>query len=832
VSAIGRSPGAVAAARVVNASYFIAVGSYCFLAYTPFAYFQFIKPNVLPALTDFVKLTPWLFLVTQLITLLTLMDTLRGGRGAIAARTYVAAMALLGGAMLVRAPLADIGNTRRAFVTGLLALAVPVWLAIVDHRIWPAAETRAADRSRALAACGLAALAVWAIYALALPWRLTRAIGITLGARDIAIGLISSLLSDLVVFMALFAAFGAVMMLARAVGRERRFAFVGALEYWGFVVLLAASVTLVEARLVGASLAFTGRDAWAASAALGIAVAATWAGVARVRAHARTAGPGPAVRTPDSLAVFAGFVVGRGTRIAAWSVLVVLPFVAYGLAAAVAQFDWNFLLQKLSVLAVWLIAFCAVYAAVGDGPRERRYPSLLAATPLAAFALYGGLATIEPGVVLERYAPVDPSFRLIRDARTMRSAETAEYYAFLHSHTLVPPPRVHPVDIDFVSPLKPAEGRKPHVFLIVVDSMRRDYVSAYNPAVTFTPEIGKLAADSFVFQRAFTRYSGTGMSVPSIWAGGMIIHVVQQSAFARRNTLMKLVDANDYAQMMTVDNIVEGFIARDAKLQRLGERMGKTEFDACRTLAELERSLETRGPHESPVFFYALPQNVHIATSALRKMPVGERYPGFFDKVAAGVHEVDGCVGHFVSYLKRAHLYDDSVIILTSDHGDSLGEEGRWGHAFYLYPEVMRVPLIVHLPSWLKARVTTDVDAVAFSTDIAPTLYALLGYTPRDLGSLFGRPLFVDHDGELRSRRRESFLIASSYGAVYGMLRDNGRLMYVVDTVDGREYAFDLASVPGGRIDVTQTMTNDNRRMIQEELTALAALYHYQPERP
>jgi Arylsulfatase A and related enzymes len=133
------------------------------------------------------------------------------------------------------------------------------------------------------------------------------------------------------------------------------------------------------------------------------------------------------------------------------------------------------------------------------------------------------------------------------------------------------------------------------VFLLVVDSMRRDYVSPYNPAVTFTPEIGKLAADSFVFQRAFTRYSGTGMSVPSIWAGGMIIHVVQQSAFARRNTLMKLVDANDYAQMMTVDNIVEDFIARDAKLQRLGERMGKTEFDACRTLAELERSLEARG---------------------------------------------------------------------------------------------------------------------------------------------------------------------------------------------------------------------------------------------
>jgi hypothetical protein len=132
-------------------------------------------------------------------------------------------------------------------------------------------------------------------YALALPGRLTRAIGITLGARDIAIGLISSLLSALAAFMALFAAFGAVMMLARAAGRERRFGFVGALEYWGFVLLLAASVTLVEARLVGASLAFAGRDAWVASAALGITVAATWAGVARVRAHAPPA-PSPQSR--------------------------------------------------------------------------------------------------------------------------------------------------------------------------------------------------------------------------------------------------------------------------------------------------------------------------------------------------------------------------------------------------------------------------------------------------------------------------------------------------------------------------------------------------------
>jgi hypothetical protein len=790
VKPIWHSPGAVAAARAVNASYFLAVAGYCFLSYTPFAYFQFIKPDVLPALTDFVKLTPWLFCLAQLITLLTLMETIRGGRGSTAARLYIAAMTAVGVALMLRPPLADIGNTPRAFIAGLLALVPPVWLAIVDQRTWPPPEIRPADRDHALAACGFSALAAWAMYTLAVPLRLKQAVGIDLTPGALAIGLASSLVADLFVFMVLFVALAAIMALAQLIGRVSHggqveqvgqvgpAARVGRIEFWLLVALLGGSIALVQALLVGASLAFTGRDAWIASVALGATIAIVWADVALLRVQLRL--------QVDSLALFAAPVAGRGGRVTALCVLAALPVAAYGIAAAIVEVDWNFLMQKLGVLVVWLVAFCAVFAAAGGRSRARRYRWLQGAAPLATFVLYAGLAKVEPGRILERYAAVDPSFRLVRDAKTIRSSETAEYYTFLHSHTLVSPKRIQPPEIDFVRPLHASGGRKPYIFLLVVDSMRRDYLSAYNPAVRFTPAIKKLAADSFVFERAFTRYSGTGMAVPAIWAGGMNIHMVDQPSFEGRNTLMKLIEANDYTQMMTVDHIIEDFVAGDAKLQRLAP--GRlTESDACRTLVELELALEARDPTAAPAFFYALPQNVHIATAATRKVPPGETYPGFFDKVAVGVREVDDCLGRFVDFLKRANLYDESVIILTSDHGDSLGEDGRWGHAFYLYPEVMRVPLIVHLPSWLKARVKTDVDAVAFNTDITPTLYGLLGYAPHDLGSLFGRPLFVDPGADLSWRRRESFLLASSYGAVYGMLRDNGRLMYVVDAVYGRE---------------------------------------------
>ena len=140
----------------------------------------------------------------------------------------------------------------------------------------------------------------------------------------------------------------------------------------------------------------------------------------------------------------------------------------------------------------------------------------------------------------------------------------------------------------------------------------------------------------------------------------------------------------------------------------------------------------------------------------------------------------------------------------------------------------MNIPLIIHLPSWLRARVRTDLDAVAFSTDIAPTLYALLGYQPDDLGPLFGRPLFIARDDESTLRRRSGFLLASSYGAVYGVLAQNGRRLHVVDAVDGQEFAFDLSGSPQP-VTVTPATSAANRQIIARQIAALASLYRSEP---
>src|SRR5262249_22666609 len=154
-------------------------------------------------------------------------------------------------------------------------------------------------------------------------------------------------------------------------------------------------------------------------------------------------------------------------------------------------------------------------------------------------------------------------------------------------------------------------------------------------------------ADSFVFDRAFTRYAGTALAVASLWSGGMTIHTLDQADFARHNTLLKLLDANGYVRLMDFDTVVREVVPNDPNAIELDRGTGTMDVDLCVTTKELEGRLTTRDSGR-PVFFYSLPQNAHIAVATRRRVPEGERYPGFFAPVASSVKRIDGCLGGFV----------------------------------------------------------------------------------------------------------------------------------------------------------------------------------------
>lgn len=88
--------------------------------------------------------------------------------------------------------------------------------------------------------------------------------------------------------------------------------------------------------------------------------------------------------------------------------------------------------------------------------------------------------------------------------------------------------------------------------------------------------------------------------------------------------------------------------------------------------------------------------------------------------------------------LKRHDLWDRTLLIVTSDHGEEFGEHGGAIHSRTCYGEVTRVPLIVRIPGESPQRIQARVALL----DIAPTLLELLGGDPPDV-RLDGQSLYI-----------------------------------------------------------------------------------------
>ena len=203
-------PVAFALARALNTAFFLATSIYCLLAYSPFAYQQFLKPAVISWVPDFIAIHTALFWLVFLITMLTLKAQLKLHGGSrfrrTATRGYVIVGALLGAGLVFRPVMPSIDNSPRSFVIALLALLPPVWLAVIDHVTYPAPCLRPSNQRHVLETCAVSAALVWAAYAIGAPFRLLRTPGVELPPSSLAIATASSAVVHAFAFMAIFLA--------------------------------------------------------------------------------------------------------------------------------------------------------------------------------------------------------------------------------------------------------------------------------------------------------------------------------------------------------------------------------------------------------------------------------------------------------------------------------------------------------------------------------------------------------------------------------------------------------------------------------------------------
>ncbi len=271
-----------------------------------------------------------------------------------------------------------------------------------------------------------------------------------------------------------------------------------------------------------------------------------------------------------------------------------------------------------------------------------------------------------------------------------------------------------------------------NVVVVSLDTTRADRLGVYGHPARATPRIDALARDGLVFERAYTTNPLT-LPAHSTMLTGTIppVHGVHRNNARLGEASVTLAERLRARGMATA-----GFVGAAVLVARFGIAQG---FDTWgdeladkqrpRDLLYSERPaeqvsdeaiawLEAHGAERPFLLFahYFDPHQPYVPPEPFASAHPGDPYTG---EIAYADHHV----GRLFDALARLGLADSTLIVVTADHGQALGDRGEETHGFFASESVMRVPLIVRGPGVSAGRRAEPVGLV----DIVPTVLAALG---------------------------------------------------------------------------------------------------------
>jgi arylsulfatase A-like enzyme/Flp pilus assembly protein TadD len=330
--------------------------------------------------------------------------------------------------------------------------------------------------------------------------------------------------------------------------------------------------------------------------------------------------------------------------------------------------------------------------------------------------------------------------------------------------------------------MRPVVHREPglSVLLITVDTLRADAVGAYGSATAFTPWTDRLAASGARFENAHAHNVVTLPSHANILSGRYPTeHGVRDNSGFRfptgMETLATLLKARGYATGAFVSafpvaarfGLGRGFDVYDDSFVDAETRPAFLEQEraGAETVALARRWLAA--PRDAPWFCWVHLYEPHYPYDPPE--PFASRFPDnpYRGEVAAA----DDALGPLLEPLLTAGDAGRTLVVLTADHGEALGEHGEATHGIFAYEATLRVPLIFYAPILFRPRVVTE---GARHVDILPTVLDALGI-PAPQG-LPGRSLLPVIGGEVAGPATTYFEALSGqlnrgWAPLHGVLR-------------------------------------------------------------
>lgn len=370
---------------------------------------------------------------------------------------------------------------------------------------------------------------------------------------------------------------------------------------------------------------------------------------------------------------------------------------------------------------------------------------------------------------------------------------------------------------------------RPNVLVILLDTLRADRLGCYGNERGLTPVLDELAsrgvrfadsmsAASWTLPSHASLFTSTYPSQHGVWSDQVLPKSLPTIAELLRDAGYRTAAFTEGGFMNTAHGFERGHSTHDSRVRDSSETYALAkEWIATRTTPyyAFVHTYQVHSPHDPAKEFRErfvrpydgdLPEVVDSPTYQWGRrtpLPTGADAQYVSDLYDAEVAYVDGQVGKLLGELEESGALENTLIIVTSDHGEEFFEHGGATHGFSLYQEQLHVPLILHWPGHFEGgRV---IDSPVHSVDIAPTIASAAGLSlpesfvgvPLSLDpSPSARPLFVPMKTYFRSKPERSGEEAMS-------LRQ-GHMKYISFPSDMRPQdehpdalLFDLAADPG-----------------------------------
>ena len=278
-----------------------------------------------------------------------------------------------------------------------------------------------------------------------------------------------------------------------------------------------------------------------------------------------------------------------------------------------------------------------------------------------------------------------------------------------------------------------ASNSLPNVLVITIDTLRADHLACYGYKQIRTPNVDSLAADGVRFEHAYTPVPVTLPAHTVIFTGTYpMLSGMHDFAANKLNPTQPTL-----ASVLKEHGYTTGAVIGSAVLDsRFGLNHGfdfyYDHFDFNRlqesNLDEMERpgnvvadvTLDWLSKNYQKKFFLWM----HLYDPHYPYRPPPPYSEEYKDRLYDGeIAFADAQVGRLIRFLKDKGLYRNTLIVLSGDHGESLGEHGEKTHGFFIYNATLHVPVILHLPGGVPAKTVPELVSLA---DLTPTVLQVL----------------------------------------------------------------------------------------------------------